>query len=163
MPFKAPPPLPAAPALATIEEEPRFADPPPDIGLHRGPLQVAPVSNVMPPPHEQPWRWGPTLIPHLVIMNPKSFPFGGGSPSMNHWMRLLHERFNVDRAAIVKLDSLSSHSIHGYEEANSIVWKIVKKKADFAQVKNHAAFVKSCVDNAWWKLFKELGYRLRVA
>ena len=139
-----------------------FVAPLSDIGLHRGPLQVAPVSNVMPSPHEQPWRWGPTLIPHLVIMNPKSFPFGGGSPSMNHWLRLLHDRFNVDRAAIVKLGSLASHSIHGYEEANSIAWKMVKKKADKTPVDNPSAFVQKSVANAWMKLLTDLGYRLPV-
>ena len=99
---------------------------------------------------------------HVVDINPTSWCWDTDRPSMNHWMRTLIDRFHVDRSAIVMLDALSIHSIHGYEEANSIVWKIVKKKADWTPVQNHAAFVKRCVDNAWWKLFRELGYRLRV-
>ena len=162
MPFKAPPPLPAARDLATIEEEPRFADPLPDIGLHRGPLQVAPVSNWIPPRNVHPWKWGPTLVPDVVSINPKSFPWEADSPSMSHWMRLLIERFHVDLLAIEKLDRLSNHSIHGYEEANSIVWKLVKKHADQTPVNNAPAFVQQCVANAWLKLLKELGYRLPV-
>ena len=75
---------------------------------------------------------------------------------------MLIERHHVDLLAIEKLDRLSNHSIHGYEEANSIVWKLVKKHADKTPVTNASAFVQQCVANAWWKLLKELGYRLPV-
>ena len=127
------------------------------------PLQVAPVSNWMPPRGEQPWKWGPTLVPDVVSINPMSFPWEADSPSMNHWMRMLIERHHVDLPAIEKLDRLSNHSIHGYEEANSIVWKLVKKRADRTPADNPSAFVQSSVANAWWKLLRELGYRLPVS
>ena len=81
---------------------------------------------------------------------------------MLHTLRLLSDRFDVDRAAIVKLHSLATHSIHGYEEANSIAWKMVKKKADKTPVGNPSAFVQKSVANAWWKLLTDLGYRLPV-
>ena len=94
----------------------------------------------------------------MVAINPGSWSWEVDRPSLRHWMQTLIDRFHVDRPAVLMLYNLSIHSIHGYEEANSIiVWKIVKKKADFTAVKNHAAFVKKSVDNAWWKLFKELG------
>ena len=122
--------------------------------------QVAPV--ILPPPGVQPWVWGPTLLPVEVRSNPRSFQWKFDSPSMHDKLSMLCDRFDVDSAAIVKLRSLSLHSIDGYEEANSIAWKMVKKKADKTPVDNPSAFVQKSVANAWWKLLTDLGYRLPV-
>ena len=81
---------------------------------------------------------------------------------MHDKLTMLVERFDVDTAAIDKLRRLSMHSIDGYEEANSIAWKMVKKKADRTPVNNPSAFVQSSVGNAWKTLLHELGYRLPV-
>ena len=100
---------------------------------------------------------------HVVDMNPTSWCWEHERPSLRHWMQTVHDDFYFDRSAVGMLYDLSMHSIHGYEEANSVVWKLVKKKADYEHIRNHSAFVKSCVDNAWRKLLHDLGYRLRVA
>ena len=100
------------------------------------------------------------LVPHVVEINPGSCNWEQDRPSLHHWMEPVFSQWGADRQSIGALVRLSQHSIHGYEEANSIVWKLVKKRADYDRVKKYSAFVKTCVDNAWLKL-RTLGNRLR--
>ena len=85
-------------------------------------------------------------MPHVVAINPGSWSWEDDRPSLRHCMEPVCSQWGVDRWAIEMLFQLSQHSIHGYEEANSIVWKLVKKRADYDNLRNHSAFVKTCVD-----------------
>ena len=100
------------------------------------------------------------MVPHVVEINPDSWNWEHDRPSLDHWMEPQLTKWGADRQPVGHLFRLSQHSIHGYEEANSIIWKLVKKMADWDPVRNHSAFISKRVENAWTRLW-DIGYRHR--
>ena len=63
------------------------------------------------------------------------------------WADVLRN-MNVDKTAMQELFLLAQHSNSGYQEANSIVGKLLKKAADQEELAKPSAFVHRCVTNA---------------
>lgn len=63
------------------------------------------------------------------------------------WMELL-KAFNVDDTSQMELFLLSQHSDQGFQEANAIISKLLKKRADGSHLDNSSGFVHACVKNA---------------
>ena len=63
------------------------------------------------------------------------------------WASTLHE-FGADRTARQELFLLAQHSTGGFQEANSIISKLLKKRADHEDIRNVSAFIHKCVCNS---------------
>ena len=61
------------------------------------------------------------------------------------WYTVLTAEFGCDEASVMDLFCLAQHSSRGYEEANSIIAKLIKKR-DYIRVPS--AFVQTSVKNA---------------
>ena len=64
------------------------------------------------------------------------------------WYDELVGRFGCDRDSIRGLYGLAQLSQRGYEEANSIVWKMFKKVCDKEHIGNPSAFLHNSVNLA---------------
>ena len=68
-------------------------------------------------------------------------------PEISNWWQLLDE-YQIDEAARQALFCLAQLSDQGYYHANSVIAKLIKKKADGIEISNPSGFVVSCVRNA---------------
>ena len=100
------------------------------------------------------------MVPDVVEVNPDSWDWDLDRPSISNWMEALLGQWGADDRSIAELLELSQHSIHGYEEANSLIFKLVKKHADGIIVRHYSACIETSVINAWVKL-RTLGYRFK--
>ena len=64
------------------------------------------------------------------------------------WHDTLINRFRCDETSLMQLIALSQHSGAGFEQANSIVGKLLKGVSDGTTIGNYSAFVHRCVENA---------------
>ena len=67
------------------------------------------------------------------------------------WWELL-DYYDVDEPGRASLFALAQHSDKGYEAANDLIGKLVKKWADNVAVRNPSGFIHSSVLNARHKL-----------
>lgn len=63
------------------------------------------------------------------------------------WRQTLEE-WGCDESAIKTVFLLAQHSSAGYEAANGVVAKLLKKKANAIEVRNPSAFIHSCAQKA---------------
>lgn len=67
--------------------------------------------------------------------------------SVTVWRKILMS-FQVDETAQMELFLLSQHSDQGFQEANAIIAKLLKKRSDKSYLDNSSGFVHACVKNA---------------
>ena len=65
------------------------------------------------------------------------------------------KRGGSERATVMDLVMLAQLSVVGYEEANSIISKLIKKMSDGERLNNPSAFVHECVNKARKKLLPD--------
>ena len=75
-------------------------------------------------------------------------PHGGRAPTVEYWRETLENKFGCDEASIMGLVLLSQVSPQGYEEANSIIGKLIKAVSDDRAIRKPSAFVAQSTENA---------------
>ena len=129
--FKAAPPMPTQPQppllLQPQPPPPTSAYRRPDVGRHSHNVQTRVPANGT-------WPWDAT--------NPSV------RPSIQHWFPALRVQWYVDEDSIGRLSRLSTESIEGYQEAISIIVKLIKGVCDDRPIYNASAFVHTAVKNA---------------
>ena len=85
------------------------------------------------------------------ITGRKRFHWETFEPKVENWASTLEE-FGVDIPARQSLFALAQHSREGYELANDLIAKLVKKVADRSWARNPSGFVHACCKNARHRL-----------
>jgi hypothetical protein len=68
-------------------------------------------------------------------------PWATAVPQIDVWTTVLHRDFGCDMLSIQELFCLAQHSTEGYQAANTVVSKILKKKADRCMLDNPSGFL----------------------
>ena len=87
-------------------------------------------------PHRGSWPWGCS-------------PDDRERPTIEHWIPALRRQWHVDEAAIEKLKRLLQWSIAGYEQAMSLIAKIIKAASDNNVIDHRLAFIMTGVQHRW--------------
>ena len=99
-------------------------------------------------------------MPDVVEVKSSSWDWEPDRPSIDNSIGPLRSQWGADDSCIEDLLELSRHSIDGYEEANSLIFKVVKKANDNQDIRRRSAYISTCVKNAWINLHNR-GYRFK--
>ena len=74
------------------------------------------------------------MAPDVVEVNTSSWGWDLDRPSISNWIERLRSQWGADNSCLNQLIELSQHSIDGFEEANSLIFKLVKKRNDWITI-----------------------------